>query len=451
MTLPRFSELGLAEPLLRALSNENYTTPTPIQAQAIPLLLNGDDMLGIAQTGTGKTAAFALPILQALAGAKGRAGPRAPRALVLAPTRELAVQIFESFRTYGRHLNLRHAVILGGVGHSGQIKTMGRGVDVLVATPGRLLDLVQSRHVDLRAVTHFVLDEGDRMLDMGFINDVRKITAHLPKERQSLFFSATLPPEVERLAGDLLISPKRIEVTPKVITVERIDQHVFHVEGHNKRLLLTELLKDPAMARVIVFTRTKHGADRLCQILEKQEVRCEALHGNKAQNARQHALRRFREGHSRVMVATDIAARGLDVDGVTHVVNFELPNESESYVHRIGRTARAGADGIALSFCAPAERAYLRDIEKLIKRTIPVIADHPFPLAPGVMEQHDDKRPARGHGRPKKNWGGRPNGGRPGGGRSDGGRSDGGRSGGGRAEGGRSGRGSRPSSGRRAA
>ena len=373
MTTPTFLELGVAEPIARALASEGYTTPTPIQARAIPRLLAGKDLLGLAQTGTGQPAAFALPILQQLAERKQPAGPKGTRALILAPTRELAVQIGEAFKTYGRHMGLRQTVIFGGVGQNPQVAAVARGVDIVIATPGRLLDLLNQRHLRLDKVTHLVLDEADRMLDMGFIRDVRKIIAMMPRERQSLLFSATMPADVERLAQDILKAPERIEVTPKVITVDKIDQRVVFVDAARKASLLGRLLDDPEMSRVIVFTRTKHRANRVAEQLEKFGVEAEAIHGNKSQGARQRALERFRSGDARVLVATDIAARGIDIDNISHVVNFELPNEPESYVHRIGRTARAGADGIAVSFCDPSERDYLRDIERLTRRPMVVV------------------------------------------------------------------------------
>ena len=363
----QFTDLGLIEPLLRALAAENYTTPTPIQAQAIPLLLQGRDLLGIAQTGTGKTAAFTLPMLQRLAAEKIQAAPKTARALILAPTRELAVQIADSIRAYGAHLNLRHTVILGGVGQSPQVKAMARGVDILVATPGRLLDLVNQKAVNLTGTGVLVLDEADRMLDMGFIRDVRRIVAHLPRKRQSLLFSATMPADVAKLAQDMLIEPVRVEVTPQATTVEKITQSVYFIESAGKQSLLTSLLNDEALTKVIVFTRTKHRANRVAEQLSKSGLPADAIHGNKSQSARQGALDRFKNGESRVLVATDIAARGIDVDGISHVINFELPNEPESYVHRIGRTARAGAGGIAIAFCDPTERPYLKSIEKLIR------------------------------------------------------------------------------------
>jgi len=377
VTHQTFSALGISEPLCRALAAQDYTHPTPIQTRAIPLLLEGRDLLGIAQTGTGKTAAFALPILQKLGKPQHPVAPRAAHALILAPTRELALQIGDSLATYGRHLGLRHTVILGGVGQPQQVKAMARGVDILVATPGRLLDLVQQKHVRLDAVKQFVLDEADRMLDMGFIRDVRKIVAMLPKKRQSLLFSATMPHDVAKLAADMLHEPVRVEVTPQAVTVDKVEQQVHFVETAQKRALLTTLLKDPALSRVIVFTRTKHHANRVSEHLDRAGVSCDALHGNKSQNARQRALERFRSGHARVLVATDIAARGIDVDDVSHVINFELPHEPESYVHRIGRTARAGNAGIAVAFCDASERGLLRDIEKLTKRPLMVVGTKP--------------------------------------------------------------------------
>jgi ATP-dependent RNA helicase RhlE len=374
-----FASLGIAEPILRALTAEKYETPTPIQAQAIPALLAGKDLLGVAQTGTGKTAAFAIPILQQLSANRAHPVPKSPRALILAPTRELAIQIETAFRTYGRNLGLRAAVVVGGVGYGDQIKALHRGVDILVATPGRLMDHMQSGHVRLDRVTHLVLDEADRMLDMGFVRDVRKIVAALPKRRHSMFFSATMPPDVSKLASEMLFQPVRVEVTPQVITVDKITQNVHFVHSGDKRTHLIKLLDDAALARVIVFTRTKHAANRVAETLERAKIPSEAIHGNKSQNARQRALERFRSGRARVLVATDIAARGIDVDGITHVVNYELPNVPETYVHRIGRTARAGAEGVAISLCDGSERTYLRDIERLTKRAITVVGGQPAP------------------------------------------------------------------------
>jgi ATP-dependent RNA helicase RhlE len=373
-----FADLGLVEPLLRALRAKSYASPTPIQRQAIPALLQGRDLLGIAQTGTGKTAAFALPILQALSAGRDRARPRAPRALVLTPTRELAAQIGQSFADYGHFLPLRHAVIFGGVGQMPQVQALRRGVDVLVATPGRLLDLLQQRHVILDDVGIFVLDEADRMLDMGFIHDVRKIIRLVPEDRQSLLFSATMPPSIVTLAHSILQQPLRVEVTPPATTVERVEQSVYLVEKTDKSGLLWQLLQDPAIDRALVFTRTKHGADRVVKHLRKLGEPAEAIHGNKSQSAREKALAGFKAGRTRVLVATDIAARGIDVPEISHVINFDLPNVPESYVHRIGRTARAGRDGVSLSFCASDERPYLRAIEQLTRQRIRVLTEHSF-------------------------------------------------------------------------
>ena len=404
-----FSTLGVAEPLLRALTAENYLTPTPIQTEAIPLILSGRDVLGLAQTGTGKTAAFGLPLLQKIAETGAQAGPRTMRALILAPTRELAIQIDESLKTYGRHLKLRHAVILGGVNQNKQVAALRHGVDILVATPGRLLDLVNQKHVVLGAASFLVIDEADRMFDMGFIRDVRKIVGHLPKKRQSLLFSATMPDEVAHLVQEILHQPARIAITPKVVTAEKVEQRIYFVEQQAKRGLLHDLLRDPQMKRVIVFTRTKHGANKVADQIEKAGHAADAIHGNKSQGARQRALENFRSGRSRVLVATDIAARGIDIDDVTHVINFELPNVAESYVHRIGRTARAGTGGVAISFCDSSERAFLRDIEKLIKQRLVAMNDAgaaaPEP-APAKREIDYAKRRPR-HKRRRPNHAGR--------------------------------------------
>ena len=392
MIKQQFSELGLAEPLQRALIERDHKTPTPIQARAIPEVLAGRDVLAIAQTGTGKTAAFALPLLHRLAGTKKGGRGRAPRALVLAPTRELAIQIAGEFRAYGVHLRLHLATVFGGVGQGPQVDALARGVDILVATPGRLLDLMGQRRVNLGRIEHFVLDEADRMLDMGFVPDVRRILAALPTVRQSLMFSATMPPEVARLTSDFLHDPIRVGVTPQATPVERVRQSVFHVPTAGKRRLLTEILDDPALSRVLVFARTKHGADRLATQLERSGVATEAIHGDKSQGGRQRALERFRRGEARVLVATDIAARGIDVDNISHVINYELPDAPESYVHRIGRTARAGADGIAYSFCDVGERNSLGQIERLIRQELTVVGDAPAP-APRPAQ-----RPARRYG-----------------------------------------------------
>ena len=374
--MKKFTDLNLIDALQKAVFQEGYTTPTPIQEKSIPYLLEGRDLLGCAQTGTGKTAAFALPILQRLVETGGRKGRI--RVLVLTPTRELAAQIKESFLTYGRNLNLMTTVIFGGVKQFHQEKELKKRPDILVATPGRLLDLTTQGYVDLSHLEVFVLDEADRMLDMGFIHDVRKVIAMLPSRRQSLFFSATMPPPVAKLADSLLDNPAKVEVTPQATPVDKIEQRVMFVDKNNKRKLLKLLLEDSAITKVLVFTRTKHLAGRLAKQLAAKGIAADAIHGNKSQNARTKALDGFRAGKLRVLVATDIAARGIDVDKVSHVINFDLPNESESYVHRIGRTARAGADGIAISFCSGDEFDYLVSIEKLLKKKIPPVTGHPF-------------------------------------------------------------------------
>jgi ATP-dependent RNA helicase RhlE len=373
----QFSDLGLIPPLARAVAAEGYTEPTPIQAQAIPHVLAGRDLLGLAQTGTGKTAAFALPILQRLAAAPAPQ-PRRIRCMVLTPTRELASQIGESFSTYGRHLPLRNTVIFGGVGMQPQKDALRAGMDILVATPGRLLDLAGQGLVDLKHLEVFVLDEADRMLDMGFIHDVRRVIALLPRRRQTLFFSATMPREAQDLADQLLVKPETVAVVPPATTVEKVDQEVFFVEKGDKRALLVDVLRDSSMRRVLVFSRTKHGANRIAEHLAKNAVVAEAIHGNKSQNARERALAGFKAGKTRVLVATDIAARGIDIDDVTHVVNFDVPEVPETYVHRIGRTARAGASGMALTFCDADERPDLRAIEKLTRQAIAIVEGHPF-------------------------------------------------------------------------
>ncbi len=377
-TLSDFASLNLVAPLMEAVNESGYTKPTPIQAQAIPSLLEGHDLLGLAQTGTGKTAAFVLPILQRMMAQRKQANPKSMRALILTPTRELAVQINDSIRTYGKHLPLRSTVIFGGVGQVPQVNTMRRGIDLLVATPGRLLDLMNQGHVTLTSVEFFVLDEADRMLDMGFIRDIRKIVGALPTRRQTLLFSATMPNDVAELAHSLLTKPKRVEVVPQSTTAERVDQIVYMVPRANKRKLLTELLYAPEVTRSIVFTRTKRGADRVAENLQRDGHTSAAIHGNKGQNARQAALAAFRDGSVKVLVATDIAARGIDIDNISHVVNFDLPLEPESYVHRIGRTARAGATGVAISLCDGEERSLLRDIEKTVRMKLPVVDDHPL-------------------------------------------------------------------------
>jgi ATP-dependent RNA helicase RhlE len=395
-----FADLGLAEPLQRALKSRNHVTPTPIQAEAIPQLLTGKDMLGIAQTGTGKTGAFALPILHQLIDSVDMRGPRLPRALILAPTRELAIQIADEIRAYGTHLKMRTTTIFGGVNQKRQVTALTRGVDIVIATPGRLLDLMNQRKINLSRVQHLVLDEADRMLDMGFIRDIRKILEKIPADRQSLLFSATMPAEIARLSGEILDDPARVEVARQSTTIEKLNQSIHHVPQDGKKKLLETLLKDPAYSKVLVFARTKHRANRVAEQLEKAGVSSDAIHGNKSQGARQKALKRFKDGGARVLVATDIVARGIDVDGVTHVINFELPNDPESYVHRIGRTARAGAGGEAVSFCDPAERAYLRDIERLIQQRLTVIGEEPTGPIPRAPKQ------GRGGGGGKKFRGG---------------------------------------------
>jgi ATP-dependent RNA helicase RhlE len=370
--LTTFSDFGLATPILEALAGEGYSEPTPIQAQAIPHVMQGRDLLGLAQTGTGKTAAFALPILHRLAAQARACERRACRALVLSPTRELASQIADSFRAYGRHLGLTTAVVYGGVPIRPQIRALERGVDILVATPGRLIDHLEQETLRLDRVETLVLDEADHMLDMGFVEPIRHIVRMLPARRQNLFFSATMPRQIEMLAGELLRDPVRVAVAPAATTAELVDQRVILVDTAGKRALLAKILSRDEFRRTLVFTRTKHGADRVVRQLGEAGIEAAAIHGNKNQNQRERALAAFRSGESRVLVATDIAARGIDVDDVTHVINFDLPNIPESYVHRIGRTARAGASGVAISFCDTEERAYLHDIERLIRRQLPL-------------------------------------------------------------------------------
>jgi len=376
-----FESLNLNGSLLRALQQEGYTTPTPIQAQAIPQVLEGRDLLGCAQTGTGKTAAFSLPMLDILSRNMPDTGRRRHiRSLILTPTRELAIQIQESLVAYGRNLPLRSTVIFGGVGQKPQTDALNRGVDILVATPGRLIDLIGQGFVNLSNIEFFVLDEADRMLDMGFVHDVKRIIKLLPAKRQSLFFSATMPPVISQLADSILSNPVRVEVTPVSSTAEKVEQQLYLVDKENKRKLLRLLLEDASITMALVFTRTKHGADRVAKELNKAGVKAEAIHGNKAQNARQRALSNFKNGTTRVLVATDIAARGIDVDDLSHVFNYDIPNVPETYVHRIGRTGRAGASGIAISFCMFEELPYLKDIQKLTGQQIPVVDNHPFPM-----------------------------------------------------------------------
>ncbi|MDR6560804.1 MULTISPECIES: DEAD/DEAH box helicase [unclassified Arcicella] len=374
-----FQALNLIEPIQKALAEEGYSTPTPIQAQAIPAILQGKDLLGVAQTGTGKTAAFAIPTIQLLTQhpVQHRA-KRTIKALIVTPTRELAMQIDDSFKAYGRFTGLKHTVIFGGVKQGRQTDVLQDGVDILVATPGRLLDLINQRFITLKDIQVFILDEADRMLDMGFVHDIKKILTFLPAKRQSLFFSATMPPEIQKLADNILYKPVKVEVTPVSSTADTIKQAVYFVEKDQKNALLMDILKDKSIETVLVFTRTKHGADKVVKVLAKHEIKAEAIHGNKAQNARQRALENFKNKTTRVLVATDIAARGIDVDNLAYVINFDIPNIPETYVHRIGRTGRAGANGTAYSFCDSEEKTFLRDIQKLIAKNIPVIEDHAF-------------------------------------------------------------------------
>jgi len=409
-----FQSLNIIDPILRSLKQEGYEIPTPIQKEAIPIVLRGKDLLGCAQTGTGKTAAFAIPILQLLYASKSP-DKKKVRSLIVTPTRELAIQIGESFKAYGRHTGLTSTVIFGGVNQNPQTAALQKGVDILVATPGRLLDLMNQGFISLRDVEIFVLDEADRMLDMGFIHDVKKLLAALPRKRQSLFFSATMPPEIVKLSGTILNQPLKVEVTPSASTVDIIRQFVYFVDKGNKPAMLVEVLKDETIKTALVFTRTKHGADKVVRILLKNHINAEAIHGNKSQNARQRALTNFKSQATRVLVATDIAARGIDIEDMEFVINFELSNIAETYVHRIGRTGRAGAKGTAYSFCDAEEKEFLRDIEKLIGKKIPVIDDHPFPLvdhhpvkAPKQQQTHthrphrDSKEPARLNFQPRR-------------------------------------------------
>jgi len=403
-----FDALDLVQPLRRALADKGYFVPSPIQARAIPHLLEGRDLIGCAQTGTGKTAAFALPILQRLAASGGKPARGKPRALILTPTRELAGQVGQSFADYGRHIPLRHAVVFGGVGQNPQARALGAGVDILVATPGRLLDLRQQGLVDFGRVEIFVLDEADRMLDMGFAPDVKRVIAQLPAGRQSLLFSATMPKPILDIAATLLSDPVKIEVAPAATTADRIDQLVCHVGKKDKIKLLERTIGDHVEGLILVFSRTKRGSNKLVKELGASGIRAEAIHGNKSQSARERALEQFRSGRTRVLVATDIAARGIDVKGISLVVNYDIPNEPESYVHRIGRTARAGAAGVAIAFCEPEERAYLRDIEKLVRAEIPVKADHPYAIATPPPGRGGGAGPSLARGKPS----GRPAGGR---------------------------------------
>ena len=395
-----FEELNLIEPILKALQTEGYTQPTPIQEQSIPTILQGRDLLGCAQTGTGKTAAFAIPMLQLLSKPHTNTKVhKAIKALVLTPTRELAIQIEESFKAYGKNLPIRHLVIFGGVGQKAQTDALNRGVDILVATPGRLLDLMNQGFINLRDIEIFVLDEADRMLDMGFIHDVKKVIAKLPVKRQTLFFSATMPQEIQKLADTILTSPLKVEVTPVSSTAEKIKQEMYFVTKNDKKNLLIHILQDKTIETALVFTRTKHGADRIVKDLIKVGIRAEAIHGNKSQNARQRALTNFKAKTTRILVATDIAARGIDVDELAHVINYELPNIPETYVHRIGRTGRAGLSGTALSFCDADEKDFLKDIEKLIALKIPVTEDHPYAMSWQSLMSAAAEKPKGGNSR----------------------------------------------------
>lgn len=375
-----FNDLHLVEPILKALKAEGYTTPTPIQEQSIPILLEHHDLLGCAQTGTGKTAAFAIPILQHLYKARTNEKQRRTiKSLIVTPTRELAIQIADSFSVYGKYTGIRNTVIFGGVKQKAQTNELRKGIDILVATPGRLLDLINQGFISLKEVEYFVLDEADQMLDMGFINDIKKIIAKLPQKRQSLFFSATMPPAIVELSTRILGDYETVTIKPKQTTAEKVDQKLYYVSKGNKPKLLIELLKEDGISSSIVFSRTKHGANKIVKTLIQAGIPAEAIHGNKSQPARQRALNNFKEGALNVLVATDIAARGIDVDDISHVINYDLPNVAETYVHRIGRTGRAGASGVALSFCAGNERPYLKDIHKLIKQQIEVVEDHAYP------------------------------------------------------------------------
>src|SRR6476620_10348129 len=407
-----FKSLHITEPILRSLHEDGYTKPTPIQEQAIPVLLQGRDLLGCAQTGTGKTAAFAIPLLQLVHLKKQiddrqttlHLQRRSIQTLVLTPTRELAIQVDESLRTYGRYLDLKHLVIFGGVSQFNQVSALRRGVDILVATPGRLLDLMNQRHVSLHEIKFFVLDEADRMLDMGFVHDVKRIIGKLPVQKQTLFFSATMPGEIKQLANMLLKNPVKVEVTPVASTVDTIQQSLYYVEKQNKKLLLAHLLADPTIESVLVFTKTKHGADRIARDLNRKGTKAEAIHGGKSQNERQKALHSFKSKRTRILVATDIAARGIDIDDLTHVINFDLPDIPETYVHRIGRTGRAGASGVAISFCDYEEKISLADIHKLIAKKITVVKEHPYDVA--LMHPHEQSVSQTSNSNNRRNVGG---------------------------------------------
>lgn len=419
MSTTKFTDLPLIAPLQFALKETGYETPTPIQLAAIPILLEGKDLLGIAQTGTGKTAAFSLPILQNLSLYRSRPEPKSPRTLILTPTRELAIQINDNIKTYSKHLKIKHAVIYGGVGQSPQVKAIQEGLDILIATPGRLLDLCQQKHLFLNRVDIFVLDEADRMLDMGFMQDIKRILPLLPKKRHNLFFSATMPPEIQKLAQTILVSPEKVEVTPVSSTAEKVEQTAMYVEKKNKIELLIHLLENPKLEKVLVFVAMKFGANKVVEKLQKAGITAAGIHGDKSQSARQKALEDFRNSEVRVLVATDIAARGIDIDGITHVINFELPHIPENYVHRIGRTARAGASGHSISFCTIEEKSFLFAVEKVTRQTVTVVKGQPFhslevekapvmslgkakaALEGQKLQNKQKHRPQRGGGKPK--------------------------------------------------
>ncbi len=388
----RFEDLKLIPPILKALKDKNYTEPTPIQGRAIPIILKRQDVLGVAQTGTGKTAAFAIPIIQLIHQIESKEhGKPIMRALILTPTRELAIQIEESIESYAKHTVVKQTVIFGGVKQYSQVQALRKGVHILVATPGRLLDLISQGIISLSTIKVFILDEADRMLDMGFINDIKRILPLLPKQRQSLFFSATMPNNIVKLSRDILKSPQKIEVSPVSSTAETIQQYLYYTNRTTKKNLLTHILKDEDMDQVLVFSRTKRGADRIAKDLVKKRISAAAIHGDKAQNQRQKALKKFKEGEIRVLVATDIAARGIDIDKLRYVVNYDIPNVAETYVHRIGRSGRAGEEGVAIGICEPEENEFIRDIEKLIKQKIEVIKDHPYPQTDKPMTDKEKK------------------------------------------------------------
>ncbi|MFC1809961.1 DEAD/DEAH box helicase [Patescibacteria group bacterium] len=398
----KFEQLDLIHPILRALKEEGYETPTPIQAKSIPAMLQKRDILGCAQTGTGKTAAFAIPILQLLSKERQfEKGQKKIKCLIVTPTRELAIQIGESFKSYGKYLYLKSTVIYGGVKQYTQTRELKKGVDILIATPGRLLDLMNQKYIDLRNIQIFTLDEADRMLDMGFLPDIKRIIAKLPEKKQSLFFSATMPPVIVNLTKKLLVDPVRVEVSPASPAAENVQQKIYHVEKNNKKPLLIHVLKEPDIKSALVFTRTKYGADKVARFINQAGINAEAIHGNKNQNARQRALKNFKTKQTKILVATDIAARGIDINELSHVINYEVPNVPEDYVHRIGRTGRAGANGIALSFCDWQEKKYIKNVERLIKKPIPVISDHPFPSssAPLPSKEQNYRRKKRWHGK----------------------------------------------------